>query len=142
MDRLLIIDDQLGVLQMLERRFVKLGYEVFITQNRDEAFEILKNFEIDLVLIDYMMPDLSGFDLFLSFHKEYTMPVIMMTAHSSIQLAIQFMKNGGVDFVEKPLDIGVLHLRIERAIADARYLKKEIAAKKKYNKNSENSIKY
>ena len=125
MDKLLIVDDQSGILDMLKRRFVRLGYEVFTTQKSDEALQILEENEIDLVLLDYMMPKITGFDLFVNFHDAYNIPVIMMTAHSSIQLAVEFMKSGGVDFIEKPLDIDVLHLRIARAINHSRQIKVE-----------------
>ncbi len=131
MYKLLIIDDQKGILQMLRRRFAKLDYEVFTAENKDSALRILKSELIDLVLLDYMMPQVSGFDFFLNFHKKYDVPVIMMTAHSSINLAIEFMRSGGTDFVEKPLDIDVLHLRIERAIKQSQLVKNQTTAKEK-----------
>lgn len=131
MNRLLIIDDQVGILQMLRRRLTKLSYEVFTASDKEGALDILETTEIDLVLIDYMMPQMTGFDLFMDFHKQNDVPVIMMTAHSSTHLAIEFMKSGGVDFIEKPLDIDVLHLRIDRAIMDAKASKRESEAKKK-----------
>lgn len=133
-DRLLIIDDQAGILEMLKRRFVRLGYEVFTTQKSDEAFQILENNDIDLVLLDYMMPQITGFDLFINFQDAYQVPVIMMTAHSSIQLAVEFMKSGGVDFIEKPIDIDVLNLRISRAIHISRQIQFEKEARIKAEK--------
>lgn len=131
MYKLLIIDDQKSILQMLKRRFKKFDYDIFIAENRKEAIEILKNNSIDLVLLDYMMPKVSGFEFFLSFNEEYSIPVIMMTAHSSINLVIEFMRNGGADFIEKPLDMDLLILRIERAIKQYRLLKDQIAIKEK-----------
>ena len=131
MSKLLIIDDQAGILQMLKRRLTKLGYEVFTVSNQEEATQVLETKDIDLILLDYMMPQLTGFDLFMIFKQKYEIPVIMMTAHSSIHLAIEFMKNGGVDFIEKPLDIDVLHMRIDRAISNSKAFKKEKLAKQK-----------
>lgn len=139
MYKLLIIDDQKGILQMLRRRFTKLDYEVFTADNKDEALRILESELIDLVLLDYMMPQVSGLDFFLHFHKKYDVPVIMMTAHSSINLAIEFMRSGGADFVEKPLDIDVLHLRIERAIKQSQLVKTQIMAKQKAEANLKDS---
>lgn len=131
MYKLLIIDDQKSILQMLKRRFTKLDYEVFTTDSKEKALRILESELINLVLLDYMMPQTSGFDFFLNFHEKYDVPVVMMTAHSSINLAIEFMRNGGADFVEKPLDVEVLHLRIERAIKQSLLIKREITAKEK-----------
>ncbi len=131
MNKLLIVDDQIGILQMLKRRLTKLNYEVFTVSNQEDATQVLETTEIDLVLLDYMMPQITGFDLFMIFHEKYDIPVIMMTAHSSIHLAIEFMKNGGVDFIEKPLDIDVLHMRIDRAITSEKAFKRECLAKEK-----------
>ncbi len=131
MNKLLIIDDQLGILQMLKRRLTKFGYEVFPVSNHEEATKILDTTEIDLILLDYMMPNMTGFDIFIELRKKYDLPVIMMTAHSSINLAIEFIKNGGVDFIEKPLDLDVLNIRIDRAIINAKAFKRESLAKEK-----------
>lgn len=131
MNKLLIVDDQIGILQMLKRRLTKLNYEVFTVSNQEDATQVLETTEIDLVLLDYMMPQITGFDLFMILHEKYDIPVIMMTAHSSIHLAIEFMKNGGVDFIEKPLDIDVLHMRIDRAITSEKAFKRECLAKEK-----------
>jgi DNA-binding NtrC family response regulator len=131
MNRLLIIDDQAGILQMLKRRLTKLNYVVHTASDEESTLEVLGTTEIDLVLLDYMMPQTTGFDLFMNFHKKYDVPVIMMTAHSSTHLAIEFIKSRGVDFIEKPLDIDVLNLRIDRAIMDARAFKRECIAKEK-----------
>ncbi len=125
-DRLLVVDDQKGILQMLKRRFTKLDYEVFIAEDRSSALQILADEKIDLVLLDYMMPEISGFDFFLEFSKTYTLPVIMMTAHSSINLVTEFMRNGGADFIEKPMDIDALVVRIERAISQHRAIQREV----------------
>ncbi len=135
MYKLLIIDDQKGILQMLRRRFTKLDYEVFTTDDKDEALQILESEIIDLVLLDYMMPEVSGFDFFLYFNEKYDLPVIMMTAYSSINLVIEFMRNGGTDFVEKPIDVEVLHLRIERAIKQHLNVKRQINARQKAQSN-------
>lgn len=131
MYKLLIIDDQKSILQMLRRRFAKFEYEIFTADNRKEALELLKKNSFDLILLDYMMPKVSGFDLFLSFHEKYNLPVIMMTAHSSINLVIEFMRHGGADFIEKPLDMDLLLLRIERAIKQSRILKDQVISKEK-----------
>lgn len=131
MNRLLIIDDQIGILQMLRRRLTKLNYEVYTASDKVRAMQVLEDNNIDLILLDYMMPQMTGFDLFMNIREKFDIPVIMMTAHSSIHLAIEFIKSGGVDFIEKPLDIDVLNLRIDRAIMDAKAFKRESLAKEK-----------
>ncbi len=132
MNRILVVDDQGNILQMLKRRLNKIGgYQVLTSQSKEEAIAVLSSSPVDLVLLDYMMPDMNGYDFFLSFRDTYEVPVIMMTAHSSMNLVIEFMRNGGTDFVEKPLDIDLLHLRISRAINTHRAMQVEKAARKK-----------
>ncbi len=82
MKTLLFIDDHSAILQMLKRRFEKLDYSVFTAVGISEATAILAKESIDLIVVDYMMPEASGLD-FIQSHQELDIPIIMMTAHSS-----------------------------------------------------------
>jgi len=130
MDTLLFIDDNKKILQMLSRRFGKLDYQVLVAASANEGRNMLTKQQIDLICLDHMMPDISGYDFFQEFSKDKSTPVIMMTAHSSLNLAIEFMKMGGADFIEKPIDIDIFHLKIQKAIAQHRALQEQIKARK------------
>ena len=130
MKTLLFIDDHSAILQMLKRRFEKLDYSVFTAVGISEATAILAKESIDLIVVDYMMPEASGLD-FIQSHQELDIPIIMMTAHSSLQLAIEFLKNGGTDFIEKPIDVEILNLKISRAIKQNDLLNAQKAARQK-----------
>ncbi len=130
MRTLLFIDDHASILQMLKRRFEKLDYKVFTAINIREATVVLAKEPVDLIVVDYMMPDASGLD-FIQSHKELDIPIMMMTAHSSISLAIEFLKNGGTDYVEKPIDVEILNIKIDRAIKQNDLLKSQKAARQK-----------
>lgn len=116
MHRILIIDDHDQIKQMLDRRLKKIGYDVLLVENGKEAKEILNTEKVDLILLDYLLPEYTGFDFFIEFSKEWSIPIIMMTAHPSLHLAIEFLREGGADFIEKPIDIDVLDIKIKRAI--------------------------
>ncbi|MDP5171510.1 MAG: ATP-binding protein [Bacteroidia bacterium] len=124
MEKILFIDDQPSILQMLDRRFSKLDFVVLTAETTQKAKAILSQQDIDLVVVDYMMPSSGGFE-FLEETLHLDVPVIMMTAHSSLHLAIEFIKHGGADFVEKPIDIDVLSVKIRRAIKARRSLTAE-----------------
>ena len=130
MHKVLIIDDHDQIKQMLERRLSKIGYQIFMVSSGEEAKHLLKDQSIDLILLDYLLPEYTGFDFFVEFNKAYNIPIIMMTAHPSLHLAIEFLREGGADFVEKPIDIDVLDIKINRAIANDIRLKEEITARK------------
>lgn len=125
MFRILIIDDQETIIAMLKRRLSKHDYAFDSCDNVKDARNFLKKQNIDLILTDYMMPEVSGYDFFLSIQNKEEIPVIMMTAHASINLATEFIKNGGADFIEKPIDIDILHLKIVRAIHNFRRINNE-----------------
>ncbi|MDW3649740.1 MAG: response regulator [Bacteroidia bacterium] len=116
MAHILFVDDNPRILEMLRRRFEKMDHQVSSANNAEIAENILKKELIDIICLDYMMPDQSGFDFIQDFHQKDRIPVIMMTAHSSMNLAIEFMKAGGADFIEKPIDVEVLHIKINRAL--------------------------
>jgi two-component system, sensor histidine kinase and response regulator len=130
MHKVLIIDDHDQIKQMLERRLSKIGYQIFMVSSGEEAKHLLKDQSIDLILLDYLLPEYTGFDFFVEFNKAYNIPIIMMTAHPSLHLAIEFLREGGADFVEKPIDIDILDIKIKRAIANDIRLKEEITARK------------
>lgn len=135
MKKILFIDDHLPILQMLQRRFKKLNYEVFTASGSSEAVTLLEQVEIDLVVVDYMMPEVSGFD-FLSENLHREIAFILMTAHSSLHLAVEFMKNGGADYIEKPIDVDMLNVKIARALRN----RDSVLAEKNARKKAEEEI--
>jgi two-component system, sensor histidine kinase and response regulator len=125
MIEILIIDDQESIIDMLKRRLGKFDYTIYYCLNVADAKKFLELKKVDLLLIDYMMPEVSGFDFFVSFENKEEIPVIMMTAHPSINLATEFIKQGGTDFIEKPIDIDILHVKIQRAVYNSQKINYE-----------------
>ncbi len=144
MDRILIIDDHDQIRQMLQRRLTKLGYHVVFANDGESAKKLLKQEPIDLILLDYLLPSYTGFDFFVDVQKELKIPFIMMTAHPSLHLAIEFLREGGADFIEKPIDVDVLDIKIQRAILNDKRIKEEKEARLRAElelKNSNNYLK-
>lgn len=134
-DKLLIVDDHPNIRSMLKRRLEKFDYDIIFAENAKDAYFLLNTTQVDIVLLDYMMPDMSGFDFFLDYNELKKIPAIMMTAHASLNLAIEFIKHGGSDFVEKPIDIDVLHIKLQRALSHDRMIKQNINEKDQAEQN-------
>lgn len=115
--RVLAIDDDEFQLKSIVRSLRQYGYEVNICQSGVDALFLLGKGPFDLVLLDYKMPEMDGFETFKKLNRRFpSIPVIMLTGHGSQHLAIEFMKAGGADFSEKPIDFDELDIKIRNAI--------------------------
>ncbi|REJ75770.1 MAG: sigma-54-dependent Fis family transcriptional regulator [Acidobacteria bacterium] len=116
--RLLIVDDEESLLQFLELMFSEIGYEVTTASGVEEAKRRLSDSGFDLVLCDITMPDGSGLDLLREIRsdEDRRTAVIMMTAYTSTESAVEAMKAGAYDYVSKPFDVEELKLLVERAL--------------------------
>ena len=114
--RLLIIDDEEGMLQMLSIVTSKAGYEVTLARNGEEGLAVLAKEPFDLILCDLKMPRLNGHE-FLKKIKELGVeaPIVMMSAYAAIEDAVEAMKGGAYDFITKPFKADEALLTLERA---------------------------
>jgi DNA-binding NtrC family response regulator len=117
MDTLLIIDDEKGLLEVLEVVFKKEGYEVKTATSGGEALEILNGNSVDLVITDIRMPHISGMEI-LRYVKENKpeVPVIVITAYGSISQAVEALKVGALDYIVKPFDVEELKILVARGL--------------------------
>jgi len=117
--RILVVDDEPGLRDMLAIMFRREGYEVTLAPGFDTGCDAIANTPTPygLVLTDLMMPDGSGLDL-LSHVKERSASteVILMTAHSTVETAIEAMKRGAYDFVTKPFATTELRALVAKAL--------------------------
>ena len=118
---ILIVDDQLLNLKVLMDALQPLGYNVIAVKNGYEAIEqISKPNEIDLVVLDLMMPGLSGYEVCQEIRKTYTLPelpVLMVTAAIGSQDKVAAFEAGANDFLPKPFDLAELKARIGSLLA-------------------------
>jgi DNA-binding NtrC family response regulator len=139
--RLLVVDDEPSMLDMLTLLFADEGYAVETARSTEEARRVLAHGGLDLVLCDIMMPDGNGLDLLREIKTSNPdAPVIMMTAYTSTKSAIDAMKLGAYDYISKPFDVDELKIIVQKALERAElvdenvYLKK--ALEKKYTFNN------
>lgn len=124
--KILIVDDDAGVRFFLGELLNKEGFRFDIAGTGPEAIALLKSNDYSLVLLDEKMPGMSGIEVLEHIKAEgYPMPVIMITAYGSKELAIRAIKQGAYDFFTKPVDIEIVRTVISRAI-EKYELQKEI----------------
>ncbi|MGK0289714.1 MAG: signal transduction histidine kinase [bacterium] len=126
---ILVIDDNKNIVKLIERYFSRKGYQIFSDFKPTACLNILRNESIDIILLDQMMPEYTGVEVFDIIHEKIASPppVIMITAHSSLQLATIFMKQGGADFVQKPIEFEILEVKMKNAM-EKNILRKELIA--------------
>jgi two-component system response regulator HydG len=114
--KILIVDDDPGHLATLKTITRSWGYAVQTADDGAEAVELVKSTPVELVLMDVRMAKMSGIEALekISAYNP-SIPVIIMTAYSSVESAVEALKTGAYDYLIKPLDFEVLKLTLERA---------------------------
>jgi len=117
--RLLIVEDRDSLRRMLERALGEEGYEVAAAADGRAAIRLVEERPFDLVLTDLKLPDVSGLEvLAASRSAQPRVPVLVLTGYGTVGTAVEAMKLGAYDFLEKPLEIDDLSRLIERAIGE------------------------
>ncbi|CAH3568572.1 Transcriptional regulatory protein GlrR [Klebsiella pneumoniae] len=115
--RLLLVDDDPGLLKLLGMRLVSEGYSVVTAESGPEALRVLGREKVDLVISDLRMDEMDGLQLFSEIQKGHSgMPVIILTAHGSIPDAVAATQQGVFSFLTKPVDKDALYKAIDEAL--------------------------
>jgi DNA-binding NtrC family response regulator len=115
--RVLVVDDEESLRFFLTRGLRKAGFAVDEAENGTAAIERLSSVAYDVVLTDIVMPDVSGLDVLSAVHElDKDAVVILMTAHGTVNNAIDALRLGAFDYLEKPFELKELTARIERGL--------------------------
>ena len=110
---ILFVDDELPLRGVVSRLLARRGVEVTTAGDAVSAVELLRDQSFDLLLTDFQMPDMDGFELLAHVRENYPdLPAIMMTGHASVQHAVQAMAGGAVDYLPKPFAVDALAERV------------------------------
>jgi len=125
MDKILIIDDEKSIIDLLTLVFKKEGYSVSTSLSAPRGIELIDKEDFDLILTDIKLPQMSGMDI-LKHVMDNTpnTPVIMITAYGTLKQAVEAFKNGAVDYIVKPFDIEELKIIVAQGL-EKRKLKTE-----------------
>ncbi len=117
--QVLVVDDEVGIRELLAEILADEGYQVHLAENAREARAYRNQHEPDLVLLDIWMPDTDGVTLLKEWAEQdlLTMPVVMMSGHGTIENAVEATRIGAVDFLEKPIGLQKLLNTVAHAIS-------------------------
>jgi DNA-binding NtrC family response regulator len=118
--RILVVDDEIGIRELLSEILFDEGYQVHIAESAEQARIYRNGREPDLVLLDIWMPDTDGITLLREWVDQdlLTMPVVMMSGHGTVETAVEATRIGAVDFLEKPIALQKLLSTISKALKE------------------------
>jgi DNA-binding NtrC family response regulator len=124
--RVLIVDDDAASRRLLEVRLRPLECDVATATNGEQALTVIRKDAPDLVLLDLQMPKMGGIEVLRALRKDgINIPVIVITAHGSIETAVEAMREGAYDFITKPLDANHFDI-VVRKLLEREGLKREL----------------
>ncbi len=123
-ETILLIDDDQSLRRVTEYNLTAKGFDVITAASGEQGLEVFKNYSPDLVVTDVKLGDMNGLDILVKVKKDAPdIPVIIMTAFGSIEMAVQAMHKGAFNFITKPFDRDTLILSCKKALElkDLRY---------------------
>jgi len=117
---ILVVDDELGIRELLKECLEDEGFVVKTSHTGHHAHKMLKEETFDLVLLDVWLPDLDGISILehiTKYHQET--PVVMMSGHASISTALNAIKLGAKDFIEKPVSLSKLLPAVKKYVSSS-----------------------
>ncbi len=138
MHRVLVIEDDDTVRDVLRSFLSEKGFEATLAQNGETGLDMLRAEKFDLILTDLVMPGVTGMDVLKEvLASKVSIPVIVMTAFGTVQTAVEAMRLGAFDYLTKPFNLDELMIVIEKALSVSKLQKENVMLKmqlkKKYN---------
>lgn len=128
-ERILVVDDEPNMRKVLSTQLKRAGFEVASAEDGKEAQQVLQRGGIDLLMTDIRMPRMDGLELLAWARQEMPdVPVVVITAHGTVDTAVQAMKDGAFDFVSKPFDAGQLVRTVRKALDQAQSMRSLVHA--------------
>ncbi len=115
--KILIVDDDAAHRTMLKVNLLQAGYKIIEADDGDQVLPVLLKEPVDLILMDLKMERMDGIEAIRLLRTEHRVePIIVITAFSSVESAVEAMKHGAIDYITKPVDIEALKLKVEKAL--------------------------
>jgi two-component system nitrogen regulation response regulator NtrX len=129
--KILVVDDEAGVRRSLEQVLSYEGYQVSLAEDGSRALAVIEAESPDLVLLDIRLPGMDGMETLRRIKEKHgeEVAVVMISGHGTISLAVDALKSGAFDFLEKPLDESRVLITVENALTSVKLLKENRALK-------------
>lgn len=135
----LVVDDTSAIRTLLAFSLDRLGYRVNAVSTGEDALELIANDPPDVLLLDLMLPGMNGLDVMRTLRSlANEIPIVVLTAHGTIEVAVEAMKLGARDFITKPFEIERLSIAVSNAIevkrlrSEVRSLREELHLRKRF----------
>ncbi|MDD6262952.1 MAG: response regulator transcription factor [Clostridiales bacterium] len=115
MIKILIVEDEVKISRLIELNLTQAGYACTCAYDGETAADILENSRFDLILLDVMLPGVNGFEL-MDYIRPLSIPVIFLTAMSSVENRVHGLRLGADDYLTKPFEIVELLARVESVL--------------------------
>ena len=118
MAQILVVDDEVGIRELLSEILADEGHQVLLAESASDARRLRERYRPDLVLLDIWMPDTDGISLLKEWAAsgQLGMPVVMMSGHGTIETAVEATRIGALDYLEKPIALQRLLATVKRAL--------------------------
>ncbi|MBT2636737.1 MULTISPECIES: response regulator transcription factor [unclassified Bacillus (in: firmicutes)] len=110
--RILVVDDDLNIQRLVTIHLTQEGYQVFKANDAEEALSLLEKQNVDLAIVDVMMPGMNGFELTKILTDDWEIPVILLTAKGQLSDKEEGFLSGGEDYIVKPFEVKELLFRV------------------------------
>jgi len=115
---ILVVDDEPKMRRVLEIMLKAMGHEVVLAANGQDALKLAQGTRLDLVMTDLRMPGMDGLALLTALREQgIDAPIIILTAHGTIESAVTAMKSGAYDYILRPFDVAAVEIAVTRALA-------------------------
>jgi DNA-binding NtrC family response regulator len=136
-DRILVVDDEVAVRFGIHDFLETQGYEVEEADSCQRTLDLFQTSRPDAAIIDYMLPDGNAIDLLPRLKEiDPTTPIVILTAHGSIDLAVRAVKEGAEQFLTKPVELQALLVILRRLLEDRRHRHKQLAGKSRQGREN------
>lgn len=126
MIKILIVEDEKAISDLIKMNLLDEGYDCTCAYDGQEAADIIEHHTFDLILLDIMLPKIDGYEL-IEYINTYDIPVIFLTAKSSVKDKVKGLKAGAEDYITKPFEIMELLARVETVLRRYNKTAQEIA---------------
>ncbi|MCX7820843.1 MAG: sigma-54 dependent transcriptional regulator [Brevinematales bacterium] len=115
--KILVVDDELNIRNTISDILKDEGYEIVIAESGEEAEKKFFYEDVDVIILDVMLPGKSGIEVLKTIHNEFPIiPIIIISGHGDIRMAVEAMKMGAFDFIEKPLSVERILTTVKNAL--------------------------
>ena len=110
--KIMVIEDEKPIADILKYGFEKEGFEVTCAYTGGSGLEMAEDYAPDMVLLDWMLPDIAGVDVCRMLTERYNLPIIMLTARSNVEDKLYGLESGADDYITKPFDLREVVARV------------------------------